>query len=85
MSKYAEHHDMLSSQQEGFRKERNTVTQHQNLMNVLSDAKISNFDIYMLYVDFSSAFNTIDHDTLRYSTSSGRHVAACHVLLVAVM
>ena len=31
-------------------------------MNVLSDAKISNNDIYMLYVDFSSAFNTADHD-----------------------
>ena len=62
MSKYAEHYDILSSQQEGFRMKRNTI--RQNLLNVLSDAKISNNDIYMLYVDFSSAFNTIDHDKL---------------------
>ena len=48
MSKYAEHYDILSSQQEGFRKKRNTIRQLQNLMNVMSDAKISNNDIYML-------------------------------------
>ena len=64
MSRYAEHYDILSSQQEGFRKKRNTIRQLQNLLNALSDAKISNNDIYMLYVDFSSAFNTIDHDKL---------------------
>lgn len=63
MSKYAEYYDILSSQQEGFRKQRNTIRQLQNMMNMLSDAKISNQDI-MLYIDFSSAFNTIDHDKL---------------------
>ena len=33
-------------------------------MNVLSDAKLSEQNLYMLYIDFSSAFNTIDHDKL---------------------
>jgi len=33
-------------------------------MNIMSDAKISQQDLYLLYVDFSSAFNTIDHDKL---------------------
>ena len=30
----------------------------------MSDAKICHQDLYLLYVDFSSAFNTIDHDKL---------------------
>ncbi len=33
-------------------------------MNITSDAKISQQDLYLLYVDFSSEFNTIDHDKL---------------------
>lgn len=34
------------------------------MMNIMSDAKMSHQDIYIMYVDFSSAFNTIDHDKL---------------------
>ena len=64
ISKYADHHDILSGAQEGFRKEKNTIRQLQNMMNIMSDAKISNQDLYIMYVDFSSAFNTIDHDKL---------------------
>ncbi len=62
--KYAEHFNILSSAQEGFRKQRNTIRQLQNVMNIMSDAKISQQDLYLLHVDFSSAFNTIDHDKL---------------------
>ena len=40
------------------------MCQPHNLMNVLSDAKITEKNLYMLYVDFSSAFNTIAHDKL---------------------
>ncbi len=62
--KYAEHFNILSSVQEGFRKQKNTIRQLQNVMNIMSDAKRSQQDLYLLYVDFSSAFNTIDHDKL---------------------
>ena len=31
---------------------------------VLSNAEVTEQDLYMLYIDFSSAFNTIDHDIL---------------------
>ena len=62
--KHAEHYDILSSSQEGFRAETNTIRQLQNLANVLSEAKICQQDMYLLYITFSSAFNTIDHDKL---------------------
>ena len=64
LGRYAEYYDILSTSQEGFRHGRGTMRQLHNLMNVLSDAKISERNLYMLYVDFSSAFNTIDHDKL---------------------
>ena len=59
LTKHAEHFDILSSSQEGFTAEKNTITQLQNLMNVMA-----HLDLYLLYIDFSSAFNTIDHDKL---------------------
>jgi len=62
--KYAEDFNILSNAQEGFRKQKNTIWQLQNVMNIMSDAKISQQDLYLLYVDFSSAFNIIDHDKL---------------------
>ncbi len=40
------------------------MRQLNTLVNVLSDAKISEQNLFMLYIDFSSAFNTIDHDKL---------------------
>ena len=65
LHKYAEHINILSSVQEGFRKQKNTIRQLQNVMNIMSHA-ISQQDLYLLYVDFSSAFDTIDHDKLLY-------------------
>ena len=41
-----------------------TIRQLQNLMNVISDAEICHQDLYPLYINLSSAFNTIDHDKL---------------------
>ena len=81
MSTYAEHFDILSSQQEGFRKHRNTIRQLQMLQSVLSDAKICNQDLYLLYIDFSSAFNTIDRDKLlRTMKDLGFTQDAIHVI-----
>ena len=62
--KYAKNFNILSSAQEGFRKQKNTIRQLQNVMNIMSDGKISQQDLYLLCVDFSSAFNTINHDKL---------------------
>ena len=39
-------------------------TQSGRMMSMLLDATISKQDIYVIYIDFSSAFNTIDHDKL---------------------
>ncbi len=61
--KYADHFDM-SSAQEGFRMQKNTIRQLQTVMNIMSNAKTSQQDLQLLYVNFSSAFNTIDHDKL---------------------
>ena len=38
--------------------------QPQNVMNIMSDAKVSQRDLYLLHVDFGLAFNTTDHDRL---------------------
>jgi len=40
------------------------MRQLHTLVNVLSDAKLSEQNLFMLYIDFSSAFNTIDHGKL---------------------
>ena len=64
LSKYAETYDILSNSQEGFRQHRNTIRQIQNVQNILSDARLTNRNLFLLYIDFSSAFNTIDHDKL---------------------
>ena len=61
---YADHFDILSYSQEGFRSRRNTVRQLQLVQNIITDAKLTQQDLYVMYVDFSSAFNTIDHDKL---------------------
>ena len=70
MTDYAEHNDILSTSQEGFRRAKGTARQLLMMQNVLSDAKLFGEDIYLMYVDFSSAFNTIDHDKLLIITDN---------------
>jgi hypothetical protein len=64
LSQQAEQHRMLSTCQEGFRPQRNTQRQLQLVVNALEDAKLHKQDIFMLWIDFTSAFNTTDHDKL---------------------
>ena len=40
------------------------VRQLQPVVNMLTDAKLLKRDIYALFIDFSSAFNTVYHDKL---------------------
>ena len=61
LAAHAETHNILSSLQEGFRREKNTTRQITNVIQALEDAKHHNKNLYALYVDFSSAFNTTDH------------------------
>lgn len=64
IAKHAEDHHMLSSGQEGFRSHKNTSRQLRNLLQVIEDAALTGSNLYILYVDFSSAFNMVDQDKL---------------------
>ena len=61
---YAEAHSLLSSTQAGFRNQKDTIHQLQNVIMGLEDAKAFGKDIYAQIVDFTSAFNTTDHDRM---------------------
>jgi len=58
ISEYAEGFDILSSSQEGFRCQHNTIRQIQMVQQVHGQI------IYYLFSDISSAFNTVDHNRL---------------------
>jgi hypothetical protein len=64
MFTYAERHGLLSEWQSGFRAGRDTHNSVQTLVTILEDARLSSQNLYLLNVDFSSAFNMMDHDTL---------------------
>ena len=64
MAAYADHFDILSYSQEGFRSHHNTIRQMQLVQNIFTDARMFNQNLFVGYVDFSSAFNTIMHDKL---------------------
>ena len=60
-STYREKHQILHDSQERFRAERCTTRQLQTCISVLDDARFTNEDIYILYIDFKNAFGPIDH------------------------
>jgi hypothetical protein len=64
LSSYGEKHQILHDSQEGFRAERCTARQLQTLIAALEDARLTNQDIYILYIDFKNAFGSIDHARL---------------------
>ena len=64
LTHYAEEHNILSPVQEGFRRFHNTHRQLRHLISIIEDAKLTTQNLYALYVDFSSAFNCVDHDKL---------------------
>ena len=64
LSDYAEQHSILSGSQKGFRQYSNTTQQLQMLVMALEDARMTGQDLYTLLVDFTSAFNMLNHDTL---------------------
>jgi hypothetical protein len=64
ISAYGEKHQILHDSQEGFRAERSTSRQLQLLIAALEDARFTNQDIYLLYIDFKNAFGSLDHARL---------------------
>ncbi len=61
---YAEANCLLSTRQAGFRKQKDTIHQLQIIIMALEDAKLFKQDMYALMVDFTSAFNTTDHERM---------------------
>jgi hypothetical protein len=64
LSAYGERYQILHDSHEGFRAERGTSRQLQLLIAALEDARFTNQDIYILYIDFKNAFGSIDHARL---------------------
>jgi len=64
ISTYSETNHILSTCQEGFRKDKSTYRQLLNLLHNIEDASLFQQDLYAAYFDFSSAFNMIDHQKL---------------------
>ena len=64
LSSYGEQHQILHNSQEGFRQERCTSQQIQLVIAALEDTKFSKQDIYLLYIDFTNTFGSIDHARL---------------------
>jgi hypothetical protein len=60
----SEKHQIIQNSQEGFRQERCTSRQLQTLIAVLEDSRVTQQDIYLLYIDFKNAFGSIDHSRL---------------------
>jgi hypothetical protein len=64
LNDFAERHHVLSPMQAGFRAKCRTTDQLQLVVMALEDARLSAQDVYALLVDFSQAFNMINHDKL---------------------
>ena len=64
LSAYGEKYQILHDSQEGFRVERCIARQLQTIIAALKDARFTNQDIYILYIDFKNAFGSIDHARL---------------------
>ena len=64
MQDYAEANHLISSTQRGFRPGMGTSGLLQYFLANLESAHLTKKDLYILYVDFSSAFNTIGHEQL---------------------
>jgi hypothetical protein len=61
---YSEQAHIFTEAQEGYLRQRNTERQLQNVLHAIEDAGLTSRDLFLLYIDFTSAFNTIDHDKL---------------------
>jgi ribonuclease HI len=61
---FSELANVFTEAQEGYLRQRNTERQIHSVLHAIEDAALTGRDLMMLYVDFTSAFNTIDQDKL---------------------
>jgi hypothetical protein len=61
---FVEAHKILSDCQNGFRKRASTQQALREMAMTLQDAQQSQQDCYLMLVDLTNAFNTVNHDTL---------------------
>jgi len=59
-----ERHGLLESSQEGFRRMRSTQRQIQSLSWVIEEAAQAGAPLYVAYLDFENAFNSVDHEAV---------------------
>jgi hypothetical protein len=64
LSGYGKKYQILHDSQEGFCAECSTTQQLQIIISALEDTKLTNQDIYLLYIDFKNAFGSADHARL---------------------
>ena len=65
LSTIAEQRQMLSTTQEGFRGYRDCQRQIRNVLNIIEDAHLHHQNLYMMYIDLTAAFNTVDHTRMQ--------------------
>ena len=64
LTSFGEKHEILHFSQQGFTPQRNTTRQIQRIIATLEDAKLTNNDIYLAYIDFENTFGSMDHARL---------------------
>ena len=62
---FALQHDIITGSQEGFLPYRNTIRQVNTMVSIIEDAALTHQDLYVLYIDFTNAFNSVDHDRMQ--------------------
>jgi len=61
---FTERNHILSTAQEGFRKNKSCHRQLRALINTIEDAQLHHKNLYLLYIDLVTAFNTVNHQRL---------------------
>ena len=67
---YMEQYHLFNDAQHGFRRQRSCVTQLLDVMNTLTNLIDNNYNVDILYLDFSKAFDTVPHKRLLYKLNS---------------